>query len=238
MRSRSCKQQHRRVAVIRNQEQCLILTYTSQENPTIIIDSEFKGIIEPLTDEEYRLLEANLCEWGCRDPLVVWAEHNILLDGHNRFEICSKYSIPYQIKEIKLGSRQEAVNWVIDNQLGRRNLTPEQQSYLRGKRYNLEKAQHGGDRKSESRGKSFPLIGTAERLADQYKVSDRTIKNDASFATAVDKIVAVAGAEARQDILGRSSKLTRQDASKLAMLAEQSPDRAKDVLGAIPIRFT
>lgn len=213
-----------------------MLVYTQQKNPAVIIDSEFKGIIEPLTDEEYKLLEANICEWGCRDALVVWAEHNILIDGHNRFEICSRHNIPYQVNEIKLDNRQEVTNWIIDNQLGRRNLTSEQQSYLRGKRYNLEKAQHGGDRKSESRGKSFPLIGTAERLADQFKVSDRTIKNDARFASAVDVIAVAVGGEVRREILSRDSKFTRQDTGKLALLAEQSPESAEAALNAIRAR--
>lgn len=61
-----------------------MLAYTPQENPAIIIDPEFKAVIESLTEQEYKLLESNICEWGCRDPLVVWAGHNILLDGHNR----------------------------------------------------------------------------------------------------------------------------------------------------------
>jgi hypothetical protein len=37
---------------------------------------------------------------------------------------------------------------IINNQLGRRNLTAEQKKYLIGLRFNSEKAAHGGDRKS------------------------------------------------------------------------------------------
>lgn len=79
---------------------------------------------------------------------------------------------------------------MIGNQLGRRNLTKETQSYLRGLQYEREKKKHGGDRKSEeSKDQNDPLISTAKRLADQHKVSEPTIKRDAEFAKAVNTIV-------------------------------------------------
>ena len=52
------------------------------------INEEFKNVMPPLTEEEYRGLEKSLLEEGCRDPLVVWGD--ILIDGHNRYEICLK----------------------------------------------------------------------------------------------------------------------------------------------------
>jgi hypothetical protein len=74
-----------------------------------------------------------------------------------------------------LPDRQAAMNWMINNQLGRRNLHPDQASYLRGKRYNAEKQDKGGDRKSIDQ--NDPLIeSTADRLATEYKVSAPTIK--------------------------------------------------------------
>jgi N6-adenosine-specific RNA methylase IME4 len=68
---------------------------------------------------------------------------------------------------------------MLNNQMGRRNLNTDQLSIIRGKLYNLYKSSHGGDRKSK--GKFFPLKNTAEEMADKFKVSDRTIKNDAKF---------------------------------------------------------
>lgn len=79
------------------------------------------------------------------------------------------------------------MNWIIENQLGRRNLHPDQASYLRGKRYNGEKQDKGGDRKSIDQ--NDPLIeSTADRLATEYKVSAPTIKRDGQYAAAVDKL--------------------------------------------------
>jgi hypothetical protein len=116
---------------------------------------------------------------------------------------------------------------IIDNQLGRRNLTPEQREYLLGKRYNREKASHGGDRKSEeeSSGKSYHLK-TAERLAEQYKVSEKTVRNAGQFAEAVDTLVANVGGEVRQKVLAGDSTLTKES---IIVLAKESPEKQKKV---------
>ena len=52
------------------------------------IDPEFKALIRPLRREEYRQLELNLSIDGCREPLVAWGD--IIVDGHNRYEICNR----------------------------------------------------------------------------------------------------------------------------------------------------
>ena len=84
------------------------------------IDQEFKNLIPPLTEEEFKQLEENIREEGCRDALVVW--DNTILDGHNRYEICNKHNIPFATKEAMVEDREEAIIWIIKNQFGRRNL--------------------------------------------------------------------------------------------------------------------
>ena len=78
-------------------------------------------------------------------------------------------------------------------QRGRRNITPEQLSYLRGQHYLEEKKEHGAPQGSANAAKIkdakvAPLIsgGTAEKLAQEHGVSPRTIQHDAAFAEAVD----------------------------------------------------
>jgi hypothetical protein len=115
----------------------------------IIIDTEFASICPPLTDEEYRTLEASIIKENCRDALVVWEGHNILLDGHNRLRICTENGIEYKTISIPLPNREAAINWIILNQLGRRNLHPDAASLLRGKLYNSQRKEWGGDRKSK-----------------------------------------------------------------------------------------
>ena len=85
------------------------------------IDPEFKALIPPLTPDERAGLEASILTEGCRDALIVWGD--ILIDGHNRYEICTKHNIPYKTQQIEFASRAEARIWIRKNQLARRNLT-------------------------------------------------------------------------------------------------------------------
>jgi hypothetical protein len=86
----------------------------------ITIDPEFKALIPPLAPEEYAQLEANILQDGCRDPLVVW--DGILIDGHNRHEICARRGLPFETAEMEFEGRDAAELWMIANQMGRRNI--------------------------------------------------------------------------------------------------------------------
>ena len=112
------------------------------------IDPEFQNQIPPLTDDEYKQLEENILKEGkLLSPLIIW--NNILVDGHNRYEIVQEHpEISFSTMPLPFESREEVLAWICKNQLGRRNLTPEQKYYLMGKQYEAEKAAHGGDRKS------------------------------------------------------------------------------------------
>src|SRR5687768_14452452 len=105
----------------------------------IQIHPDLRSLIPPLTPEERAQLEANLLRDGCLDPLIVWQEEQTLLDGHNRLAICEAHGLAYQVAEIHLDDLDAAKEWMITNQLGRRNLPPNQTSYYRGKQYELQK---------------------------------------------------------------------------------------------------
>lgn len=93
----------------------------------IRIDKEFKSLIPPLSEEEFKQLEENILRDGIRDPLVVWHvpdSDDILIDGHNRWEICAKHGgIHFNIRRMDFKDRDEAKLWIMSNQLGRRNLS-------------------------------------------------------------------------------------------------------------------
>lgn len=84
------------------------------------IDEEFAGLIPPLTEEEYKGLEASILLEGCRDALVVWGD--VLVDGHNRYKICTAHNIPYTTKQKDFADRNAVLVWMLQNQLSRRNL--------------------------------------------------------------------------------------------------------------------
>jgi hypothetical protein len=97
---------------------------------TLIIDPEFKALIPPLLPEERAGLEASILDEGCRDALVVWKGQGVLIDGHNRHDICTKHGIAFEITELEFDTRDDVIIWIIRNQLGRRNLAPFARSEL------------------------------------------------------------------------------------------------------------
>ncbi len=130
----------------------------------IVILDELREFIPPLNTEESTQLEQNILKYGCKDALLVWettsdaldpnnatssAPVYILIDGHNRFRICSANNISFNIQLLSFPSIKEVKDYMIDLQLGRRNLTPQQASYFRGLRYQNEKVEKGRYLRSE-----------------------------------------------------------------------------------------
>ena len=109
------------------------------------IDPEFQSQIPPLTNDEFKQLEENILKEGkLISPLIVW--NNTLVDGHNRYAILQKYpEIYFSTMPLPFESREEVLAWICKNQLGRRNLTPEQKKFLIGKQYSVEHRKPGGN---------------------------------------------------------------------------------------------
>jgi hypothetical protein len=208
-----------------------------------IIDEELRLLIPPLSKEEYKQLEENIRQWGCLDPLKVWpvpdSDEVILLDGHNRFAICRDHNVRYVTESVPLIDRGAAIDWMIANQLGRRNLSAEQVLYLRGMQYQQERQvvrnPGGTNQYQEVKDKVCPQPPepTAARLAKHYGVSQGTIKNSAKYTQAVDAIASVTSPETRQQILRGELKLTQAATLKLAKLAKQNPAAMPDILDEI-----
>lgn len=94
----------------------------------LTVDPEFRDLIPPLNEEELKLLEASIVADGCESPLIVW--NGVIVDGHNRYAICRKHGIPFSIQEKNFSSRDDAMLWMLRNQLGRRNLNSYQRVEL------------------------------------------------------------------------------------------------------------
>jgi hypothetical protein len=131
----------------------------------IRIDPEFASLIPALSDDEFRQFLASILAEGCRDPLIVWQEENILLDGHNRIAICREHERPYTVVLRSFPSREAAREFILHTQLGRRNISLEAAGYLRGKRY-LEMRRGHGKRSGEKTGQDDPRR-VSEQLAQE-----------------------------------------------------------------------
>jgi hypothetical protein len=95
----------------------------------ITVLDELRVYIDPLTPDEYAALERSILAEGCRDALVLWGE--ILVDGHNRYSICSKHGLPFQtVQNTRFQSMEDVHLWMIDQHLGRRSVSDFQRGVL------------------------------------------------------------------------------------------------------------
>ena len=187
----------------------------------LAIDPEFASKIPPLREEELKQLEENILADGVViNPLIIW--DGVIVDGHNRYRILQQYpEIQFSTYEKAFSNRYEAIAWICKNQLGRRNLTPEQRKYLIGKQYEAEKQSNGGARKSsmkKSVGQNDQLIErkhTRRRIADENNVNESFVRRAESFANGVDAAEAVEPG-IKQSILSGTLKVTNQDVSAIA----------------------
>ena len=193
---------------------------------SVVIDNVFQEMFAPIPEDDFRLLEENIVRDGCRDPLVLW--NGILLDGYNRHQICTKHDIPYKTVEIDLPDREAAADWIDRNQLGRRNLTPDQMSMLRGRRYNRLKKSHGGDRKSSRQNDDLKSTRTVEQLAEEHGVSPKTIERDGQFVEAVEQVVSVR--PTLTDEIGDGTAPPKKRVVEAASLIDAHPIKAQAVL--------
>jgi hypothetical protein len=165
--------------------------YSDIKASQIQVDDEFRDLIPAITKEERDQLEANIvAHGGARDPLVAWltADDTLtLLDGHNRFEICTRLGLPFSVAEARFDTREEAADWIDRNQLGRRNLSGAGRKILLGRVYNrAKKSEHdGGKGKKRSGGQNARHSETtAERIAREHGVDEKTVRRSAKVQQA------------------------------------------------------
>ena len=105
------------------------------------IDPELRDLLPPLTDEEYKQLEKNIVENGFDKNFPIMEWQGFIVDGHNRYNICKKHNITdYVVGTLGYETKEEVMEWMLDIQLGRRNLSPIQRIAIAEKyRYIYEK---------------------------------------------------------------------------------------------------
>ena len=177
-------------------------------NPKVKIRDEFRKLLTPLTTEEYKALEESILRDKLREPLVVWKEKGILVDGHNRYDICKKHGKRYRIVEKSFANEDEVKLWIWDNQEGRRNMTPFRRVEVVLNLKDIiaeqakEKQRKGGGRKGRAGCPKLDKakdkqIHTDKVLAKRAGVSRNTFRH----AEAIVKKI-VAGKVEEKDIIG------------------------------------
>ena len=163
------------------------IEYASTERtPTVL--PELAELLPPLTGEQLAALEADLLANGCYSPVIV-NEDLVVVDGHNRLELCQKHDIPYKIVVFSFADMLEAKQWALDTQKGRRNLDKWELGKIALKlkpdieaRAKANMAAGGGDQKSEDAKSglttlSDPIlpVSTRKELADTVGIGEVTM---------------------------------------------------------------
>ena len=202
----------------------------------IIIDQEFKLLLPELDAEVYESLEENIIQNGCLFPLVVWG--NILVDGYHRYRICTTHDIPFKTTEKDFSNREEAIIWIITNQVSRRNLAPIQLCYFRGLHYRTDKRlvpnENGRNQYSVVEGQDSEVreaglheVGGADDGRKQVRVQNEPqAKNDSTAIRLAKKY------NVSRSTIKRDAKIS----IAIDAIGEKSPDAKRDILsGKIPI---
>ncbi|HEV3024079.1 MAG TPA: hypothetical protein VGX76_16500 [Pirellulales bacterium] len=196
----------------------------------LVIDAEFRALCPMLSPDESAQLERSLVAEGCRDDVVAWQATKDILDGYNRHPVCDRLGLPFGVVFLDLPDRDACKRWIRANQLARRNLSSQAASYFRGTQYLLEKQGQGGNHTNDEATSHGETLEASKRLADEYRVARATIFRDATFARAVDKIVAACGPVAKDIILARDSEITRRTVLLLAKMTADLQQQAIEEL--------
>lgn len=165
--------------------------YLSTERSPII-DPELRDLLPPITDEEREALTTDILKNGCYSPMIC-TESMTLVDGHHRYDICTAHDIPYRMVVLDFEDKLSAMEWMIDTQKGRRNLTTYQLGQIALKvkskieeRAKKRQSEAGGDKKSndaKSLSATLPKaisdtdekIDTRKELAKTVGLGERTM---------------------------------------------------------------
>jgi hypothetical protein len=144
----------------------------------ITVNEELLVYIDPLTADEHDALERSLLAEGCRDALVLWGD--VLVDGHNRYGICTKHAIAFNtVQNTQFKSMDDVHLWMIEQHLGRRSLSDFQRGVLA-----LRKKSILAERtKPPVSGASSSPASAPEPVAPEPKVSREAIAKEARISS-------------------------------------------------------
>ncbi len=207
------------------------------------IDPEFQNKIPPLTDMEYAQLEENILDAGkVLEPICVW--NDTIVDGHNRYRIILAHPfLEWSVREMNFADKWEAFDWMYKNQLGRRNLTDEQKTFIIGKMYEARKHKHGGDH-----GNQYTKVATDQndkladnkqswvvnQIAQEQKVGPATVKRAEDYAIGID-VIRKEEPELAESILKAEKKVPK---ANVIAIAKANQEEQNEMIQEIKDRGT
>ena len=201
-----------------------------------VIDAEFKAKIPKMPIEDREGLKADIeSDRYIRDPLVIWQEENILLDGHHRWEIKSELGdkisddIPVDYKSFS--DRWAAIAWICANQLHKHNMTEMQRDKLIQEEHDARMKSYGGNRGTErDESGKFTASGPKGQMRDsdhnnirneiakEHSISSKKVRNAVEVGRGIDKADEVVPGF-KEDVLVGKVKVSKGDLSKMRKMA-------------------
>lgn len=161
------------------------------------INPKFQNLLDLPSESERTELEKSLLkDGGPRDAIIIRKGTNEIVDGHNRYGICKAHNLPFKTEEREFADDDAVEEWMIQNQLSRRNLSPVRAAYFLGLLYNKSKQDPTKAREATEDGKT-----TAEKLGEQYNVSERTVRRAGDEAAGIEVVAETLGLKTVQDKL-------------------------------------
>lgn len=182
----------------------------------LIIDAEFRDLLpESRKDEDDGLEASVMMTGGPLEPIYVWKQQGIIVDGHRRYAICRKHNLPFKRVELEFDNREHVIAWMRSWQCDRRNLTPLEVKNQRGQLATWMVAN------GATTGKAVSVV------ASQFRVSERTVKRDVSLARDMaDMPAEVAQYAAKEDL----------PATVVSILASLEPIEQTQIVAEAPSR--
>lgn len=195
------------------------------------IDKEFKRLILPMISTEYKQLETQIKQNGCKDPIIIWK--GFIIDGYEKYEICINNGIPFETKEMEFESRADVIVWICVKQLSRKTITHEMHKYLVGMQFEAEKQINqrkniaSVDQYTEqiARGQTnaqppvlLTGIKTAQRLAEEYHIAYGTVNKYGTYAKAIN-ILSERVSELATRILSGRCKISHESVIEISKMS-------------------
>lgn len=141
------------------------------EQKELKIDPELRDLLPPLTNDEYKQLEKNIVENGFDKNFPIMEWNGFIVDGHNRYSICKKHNIEYVVGTLGYETKDEVMEWMLDIQLGRRNLSPIQRIAV-AEKYRPIYERQAKERQATSTGGANPQL--TPNLVEADKTNNRS----------------------------------------------------------------
>lgn len=203
------------------------------------IDPEFRDKIPAMPQEDFDGLRADIIRDGyVRDPLVVWKEENILLDGHHRWRVIQenqellgdKFKLDYK----SFPDRWAAIAWICANQLHKHNMTELQ-------RMKLIQEQSDAEQKSMQRDEFGRFAPSGEnhlavknphrkKIAEEHNISENVVRTAVEVGRGIDRAAEV-DPEFKREVLSGEVKAKKSDLAEIRKM--QDDEEVKEAIEVI-----